>query len=419
MPEPQTEYRVVSFGEARQIVETHARTISASVTEDVALLATLGRVLAADVLADRDFPPFDRSTRDGFAVRSSDVQELPAKLRVVGEIRAGELNPFSQELAPGECAEIMTGAPVPTSADAVLMVEYTEREGDSIDVKRSVIKCENIVPRGDEARAGAVMLKRGTRVDYAAIAAAASVGSAQLPVIRKPRVAVLSTGDEVVDISRTPGINQIRNSNSFSVAAQVAACGGEPVVLPIAPDEPVRLRELIAEGLRSDLLLLTGGVSMGKYDLVETVLAEFDARFHFTGVRIQPGKPLVFGDARSEDGTRKYFFGLPGNPISTMATFELFVRTMLDALSGASPRNLVFPLARMRGTIRGKTGLTRFVPARLCGTHERPQIEMVGWHGSGDVAAAARANCFAVIGEDVSSLGDGELIPVLLRGLEI
>jgi len=242
----------------------------------------------------------------------------------------------------------------------------------------------------------------------------------------KPKVAVLSTGDEVVDVDVPPGPNQIRNSNSYSLAAQILAAGGEPVLLPIAPDEPERLRELLAEGLDADLLLIAGGVSMGKYDLVEQVLTSMKAEFFFTGALIQPGRPIVFGRAQCGTGaparesssateTHKYFFGLPGNPISTMVTFELFARLVLDALAGATPRKLAFVHAKLKTEIRTKTGLKRFLPAILSGEFERMEVELVRWQGSGDLAAVARSNCYVVVPPDRERIAAGEWVPILLR----
>jgi molybdopterin molybdotransferase len=252
------------------------------------------------------------------------------------------------------------------------------------------------------------------------------VGRSRLLVYGKPAVAILSTGDEIVDIDVPPAPTQIRNSNSYSLAAQVQAAGGEPVLLPIAPDEPERLRELIADGLESDLLLLAGGVSMGKYDLVEQVLAEFQAEFFFTGARIQPGKPVVFGRAPCGRGrlarelppsspAHVYFFGLPGNPVSTMVTFELFVRPIVEALAGLPPRKLAFLSARLKSDIKTKTGLTRFLPAVLSGEFANTQVELAAWHGSGDIASMTRANCYVVISPDRDQIQAGEWVPVLMR----
>lgn len=397
-----------TFEQARRIVEQHARSIRASRTEQLALIRSAGRILAQTISSDRDLPPFPRAARDGFALRADDVGRVPVTLKAVAEIKAG-MDVSGIAIGPAECAEIMTGAPAPTGTDAVVMVEYTSRRDDQIEIQRSVVHGENIVPRGSEAKQGQVLLEPGVRLNPAALAVAASIGVDPVTVFAKPRVAILSTGDELVPVDAQPLPYQIRNSNSHSLAAQVQNCGALPVALSTAPDEPHRLRELIQEGLHSDLLLLTGGVSMGKYDLVEVVLKELGAGFIFTGAQIQPGKPIVFGEIKG-----KYFFGLPGNPVSTMVTFELFARPIIDALSGAQPAPLRFLSARLRSDIRTKTGLTRFLPARFSGEFAETEVELARWQGSGDVASTARANCFAVIPPDRDHIPAGEFISVLL-----
>jgi molybdopterin molybdotransferase len=233
---------VVSFETARHIVEKHAATVSAGEAEVVDLLSAPGRVLAEPIVADRDFPPFPRATRDGYAVRAQDVAQLPASLELIGEIKAGDAPADSLNVKKGQAISIMTGAPLPQGADAVVMVEYTAQSGSVVDIKRGVKSGDNFVPRGSEARQGQMLLDRGTRVDHAAIALAASVGKSMLQVFRRPRIAVLATGDEIVALDCTPGPAQIRNSNTYSLAAQIQAAGGEAVLLPVAPDERVRLR---------------------------------------------------------------------------------------------------------------------------------------------------------------------------------
>lgn len=408
---------VVTFEAARQIVLDKARQLHGDVPgqeEEVPLLESLGRTLAEDIHADRDFPPFPRATRDGYAVRSEDVRDPPVELTVIGEVRAGGSLPESfSELSSGQAIAIMTGAPVPAGSDAVVMIEHTERSGSSVRLLRSAQREENVVVQGSEAVAGSVLISSGTLMGAAQIALAASVGKARVRVHRKPVVAILSTGDEVVPITANPAANQVRNSNSFSLAAQVIAAGGEPRQLPIASDEPNRLRELIAEGLESDLLLLSGGVSAGEYDLVEPVLSEFAAEFFFTGVQMQPGKPLVFGRATAKSGRRTYFFGLPGNPISTMVTFRLFANTIVAALCGnaeTNPRLFKAPLAT---DLRVKTGLTRFLPARLKSSVRGTEVETLTWQGSGDMAAFARAECLLVIPPDRAEFPTGEMMAVL------
>ena len=409
-----TETHLLSFAEARRLVVEYSATLSPTAAELLPLLDCAGLVIAEELRADRDFPPFPRSTRDGFAVRSADVARTPATLRCIGEIKAGA--PAEQDaisLRHGEAVEIMTGAPVPDGADAVVMVEHTSRDGHSVTVQRSVAAGENVVAQGSEAREGDVVVHRGTRVNHTIVALVAAVGRAEIAVHRRPRVAILTTGDEVVDINLRPGPNQIRNSNSYSLAAQVHAAGGEPVILPTARDEAEELALLLRKGLESDLLLITGGVSMGKYDLVEQVLASFNATLFFTGVRIQPGRPVVFGEVRSgERGTP--LFGLPGNPVSTMVTFDLFARPVMDALAGAKPQPLRFAQALLKSEFTTKTGLTRFLPAVVGGSAERPEVELIRWQGSGDLMAASRANCYIVVPPERERFAAGEPVAVLV-----
>ncbi len=407
MPAPPTQSLVLTFEDARRVVEEHASHLSPGASEILALLQAAGRVLAEPITADRDIPPFPRSTRDGYAVRAADLAMLPAKLNVIGEIKAGPTQ-IPRTLNRGEAFSIMTGAPVPQGADAVVMVEYASLHGDCVEITRGAAKSENIVAQGAEAKRGALLLNRSTRLNEAGIALAASVGKSHLHVFARPRVAVLTTGDEIIAVDAEPGPTQIRNSNSYSLAVQIQQAGGEPVLLPIAPDEPRRLRQLIEEGLQSDLLIMTGGVSMGRYDLVEQVLAEMQAEFFFTGAKIQPGRPVVFGRVE-----HKYFFGLPGNPVSTMVTFELFARPVLEALAGMSPRPLAFPHARLKSEIRVKPGLKRFLPAILSGEHEDVHVKLVPWQGSGDIAARSCANCYIVVPPDREHIPAGDWVAIM------
>lgn len=414
MPHESVASTILSFEDARHLVEHHAAQLRPHGRELVELLDSAGQILAEPILADRNFPPFPRSTRDGYAVRAEDVQNVPATLDVTGEIKAGADVALSVSL--GQAVSIMTGGAVPAGANAVVMVEYSASHGKKVEISRTVSPGENVVLTGSEAKKNDKLLTPGMRIDHNAIAVAASVGRTRLLVYSKPKVALLSTGDELVDIDVPPLPKQIRNSNSYSLAAQVRAAGGEPILLPIAPDEPERLRELIVEGLEADLLLLTGGVSMGKYDLVEQVLKELNAEFFFTGAQIQPGRPVVFGRIASpETAGHRYFFGLPGNPVSTMVTFKLFVQPILSALAGMELHKLIFSRAKLKSEIKTKTGLTRFLPAVLSGEFDQAQVELVPWHGSGDIAATARSNCYAVIPPDREKIPAGERISILPR----
>jgi molybdopterin molybdotransferase len=426
MAAPPTQSIVLTFEEARRVVEDHASRLIRRTNETVPLLQAAGRILAESVTADRDIPPFPRSTRDGYAIHVADLAALPAKLKVIGEIKAGPLQ-LPPKLNRGEAFSIMTGAPVPPGADAVVMVEYTSQKNDLVEITRGVAPGENMVAQGAEAKRASLLVDQGTRLNEAAIALAASVGKSRLQVFVRPRVAVLTTGDETVAVDTEPGPTQIRNSNTYSLAVQIQQAGGEPVLLPIAPDESRRLRQLIEEGLQSDLLIITGGVSMGRYDLVEQVLSEMQADFFFTGAKIQPGRPVVFGriskcgaGAPAREGAQapvqhKYFFGLPGNPVSTMVTFELFAKPMLEALAGMRPRPLTFLHARLKSEIRVRPGLKRFLPAILSGQYEDAEVELVPWQGSGDIAAQARSNCYVVIPPDREQVKAAEWIAVMPR----
>ena len=394
----------LTFVDAR---ETVLRTVRQGRTypavEEVPLAAASGRVLAAGAAADRDSPAVARSVRDGYAVRSAD---LPGKLEMIGEVRAGER--FAGVLAAGQAVEIMTGAPIPSGADAVVMIEHTRREGSRVVIDRAADAWQFINPRGCEATEHEVLLHAGKRLDYTDIALLAAVGRSRIGVYRRPVVAIVPTGDEIVEVHEIPEEFQVRNSNAWSLAAQVTRAGGTPEVLPVARDTVEHTRQIVAQGLEADLLLLSGGVSAGKYDVVEQVLAEFGAEFYFDRVLIQPGQPLVFGRARG-----KFFFGLPGNPSSTMVTFEVFARAALELLAGQEETALHLPLARLTCEFRHRLGLTRFLPARL--SADAAEVTPVNWHGSGDIPALTRANAYLVADPDRAEYAPGELIRILSK----
>ncbi len=393
-----------TFDQARRcVLERVAESCQVPTTEEVSLLEAAGRVLAEPVAADRDYPATARSVRDGFAVRGAD---LPGELRLIGEVRAGES--FNGEVQAAEAVEIMTGAPLPRGADAVVMVEHVTVSGDRVNVPRTLRAGENVSPQGCEAQSGQTLLEPGRRLGFADIAVLATVGRSRVTVFRKPQVAILATGDEIVDVNEAPLDHQVRNSNAQSLAVQVASAGGCPRILPVARDVYDATRELVEQGLRFDLLLLSGGVSAGKYDIVERVLAELGAEFFFDRVLIQPGQPLVFGRARD-----KFFFGLPGNPASTMVTFEVFARAAVEMLGGEKEPMLPLLWSRLSQDFRQKTGLMRFLPARV--SPDGSEVSPVRWQGSGDVPAQARANAFLVTEPERETWVAGELIRVLMK----
>jgi molybdopterin molybdotransferase len=399
---------MLSYEQARKTVtEKVGQNIGPIATVELSVWAALGFVLAREIRADRDYPPFDRSTRDGYAVRAAEIS-AGARIRCAGEIKAGD--ELTTPLAPAECTQIMTGAAIPSGANAVVMIEHVHSEDHFIVFSRSAQPGQNIVPRASEGSAGQTLLAAGTRLGFAELSLAAQVGATKINCAKKPRVAILSTGDEIVSVDAVPGPFQIRNSNAVSLAAQVQLAGGEPIAIGNAVDRPEDLREKIKLGLRADVLVLSGGVSMGKYDLVESVLKEMGAQFFFDAVAIRPGKPAVFGVCQG-----KPVFGLPGNPVSTMVTFELFVTPAIDLLSGAQARPLPLVEVQLAEPMHEKPGMSHFLPARIEWNGPSTQVKPLRWQGSGDVTALTKANCFLVIPADREKIEAGDKVSVILR----
>jgi len=405
---------LLDFDDALALVMQHASALAPPDAERITLAAAHGRVLAEPLATDRDQPPFDRSTRDGFAVRAAELNA--GAVVVAGSVRAGEVWTRGA-LATGSAIEIMTGAPVPAGADAVVMLEHVTHSDERIALTggRAISAGENIVPTGSEARRGQILLAAGERLDASGVALAATCGTVQLAVHRRPRLAIVATGDELVEVEDSPLPHQIRNSNSYALAALVEECGGEPLRLPAAADTRESLTASIQAARECDLLLLSGGVSAGKHDLVEDALTAVGAEFFFTGVRMQPGKPVVFGRLpATKDRRAQYFFGLPGNPVSTEVTFLVFARTLLTALGGSvqSPR---FVAAHLAEDVQRKSGLTRFLPGVLTHAIAQPLVRVIATQGSGDLAANARTNCYVVMAPQSDELKAGAHVTVLLR----
>ena len=340
--------------------------------------------------------------RDGFAVYSSD---LPGTLNVRGEVRAGERQ--QAPLGPGEALEIMTGAPVPEEADAVVMVEHVTRLGPSqVKIDRTSDPGQFINPQGAEARRDSILIDAGTLLDGSHVASLAMTGHTMVEVIPRPSVAILPTGDEIVDVNETPAPHQVRNSNSYMLAALVNAAGGHATILPIARDTKDALRPLLEQGLQHNMLLVTGGVSAGKYDLVKPALRELGTEFLFERVRIQPGQPTAFGVFQNKPA-----FGLPGNPGSTLVTYQLFARVALELLAGQTDPILPLLHARFEAPFRHKLGLTRILPARL--SSDGQHLRHIPWQGSSDIPALARANAFLVADHDRETWDVGDTIRIM------
>jgi molybdopterin molybdotransferase len=395
----------LEFADARRVVlETVRALAQRQQVEPVALVEAHGRLVAEAIRADRDYPTLERSLRDGFGVRAADV---PGVLKVRGEVRAGDLG--QARLNAGEAIEIMTGAPVPPGADAVVMVEHVARLDDGrIQIEQTAESGQFLNKQGAEALAGAVLIPAGLKLDASHIATLAMTGYTQVPVFAKPRVAILATGDEIVALEEKPAAHQIRNSNSYMLASLVASSGGLATILPVAGDTTELLKPLLERGLTHDMLIVSGGVSAGKYDLVKPTLRALGVEFHFERVRVQPGQPTAFG---TFDG--KPVFGLPGNPGSTLITYQLFARPALELVGGMTEPFLPLLTARFSAPFKHKLGLTRFLPARLAADGE--SLEHIPWQGSSDIPALARANVFLIADHDREHWAVGDSIRVMLK----
>ena len=379
----------------------------------------LGLVLAEDVAADLDLPPFDKALVDGFAVRAGDLTAESRRLRVGEEVPAGRVP--TRPLGPGEAAVVMTGAPLPEGADAVVMVERTRRDGGWVWVDDpDVSPGRNWLPRGREMTRGEVVLRAGEVLNAARLGLLASVGKAGVSVVPRPRVAVLPTGDELVEPDQVPGPGQIRNSNATVLRALVVGAGAEAESLPIAPDEPGALREAVAAGLGADVLLVTGGVSAGNRDLVPSTLESLGVTRVFHKIRLKPGKPLWFGvgPARGDGRPGALVFGLPGNPVSGVVGFALFVRPALDALGGRPASGDRTVGARLARPFRHAGDRPTYFPSRLSagGPGELPAVETLDWAGSADLRTVALADGFALFPAGDRAYEPGEIVRFLPLG---
>src|SRR6059036_906323 len=370
--------------------------------ESVPLRDSVRRILREDVLSDADSPPFDKAIRDGFAVRVEDLGSIPVVLSVVGESRAGLAADVNVER--GECCEIMTGAPLPDGSNAVVMVENTERiSPDSVRILKAVRENEGLLRRGAEARQGELILRAGRRVGLADLGLLAGTGKGAVLVSAKPSVAVIATGDELVEVEETPKPDQIRNSNSYTICAQVEEAGARPAALGIARDDLDDLRRKICQGLEQDILIVSGGVSVGKYDLVEKVFAEFGVEVLFDKIAMKPGKPTVFGHRG-----QTYVFGLPGNPISTMVAFHMFVRPLILFLLKAENTTPKVLGAKLEAPAKCDPERAALVPALVRFDAGQYWIQTSPWKGSSDLVGLSRANALLMIPRRAGTLEAGE-----------
>lgn len=382
-------------------------------TERVPLQDSDGRILAEDIYSRIYLPPWDNSAMDGYALKWEDIREAsqdrPLRLRITDEVRAGAMP--SKSVHTGEAIRIMTGAPVPEGTDTVVRVEDTKLEGDVVSIFRSGKKGENIRKKGENVRKGDTVLKTGTPIGPGQLGAMAMVGKSIVTVYRRPTVMVMSTGDELADLDEEITENKIPNSNSYAVASQVIEAGGIPHILGIARDTRESLREKIGQGLAGDMLLISGGVSAGEYDFVKDILKEYGIDMKFWSVGIKPGHPLAFGLV----GGRP-IFGLPGNPVSTMVTFEVFARPALLKMGGHSSIFRPVVDAVVEEEFHDRPGRTHFVRAVVRYKEGRYLVRSTGTQGSGVLMSMAYANSFMVLPPDKEKVLSGEVVKVQLLG---
>ncbi|GJQ58511.1 MAG: molybdopterin molybdenumtransferase MoeA [Candidatus Scalindua sp. AMX11] len=397
---------MISVDKAIQIVLKKVKTLP---SKNVPLQNAQGLCLAENIKADSDMPPFNRAAMDGYAVIAKNTTKTPVDLVVVENIRAG-YNP-KKTIRSGEAAKIMTGSVVPKGADSVIKVEETRPCDGKTGVRllKTIKKGGNIAKKGEDLRAGKIVLRKGAKIRPPEIGILATVGADTVQVFSVPSVGIISTGDELVSVAKKPKPWQIRNSNSYSLAAQVRRTIGDVEILGIASDQKSKIRSLVQKGLKKDILILSGGVSMGEFDLVGEVLKDLGITIFFEKVALRPGKPTVFGKIGE-----KVIFALPGNPVSTMVTFELFVRPCIKKMMGFTRYHNQILLAELEQSITMKKKRREYRPALLRYLENRWVVSPVDWHGSGDLFSTTKANSLLIIDEKVERFKVGDRVEVML-----
>jgi len=382
--------------------------VSVAGVETVTLEQSLGRVLAEAISANRDLPPYDVSAMDGFALRSADVANVPAQLTIIEDIKAGDMP--GKTVQAGQCARIMTGAPVPQGADAVIRVEDTQEVAANIMQIDKVVKSGNDIRlQGEGMKNGEVVLQAGTEITPGVIGVLATVKAARFAVYRRPRVAILSTGDELEGMHDPVDPNKIPNSNSYALMAQVQALGIEPVLLGIARDDPVELECYLRHGLEYDVLLVSGGTSVGVHDYVRPTIEKLGVQMKFWRVAIKPGHPLAFGTT-----SNTFVFGLPGNPVSSMVCFEEFVIPAIRRMMGNLRLHRRTVMARLGHPVKFRPGRTEFIRVQLTQDAGGYIANSTGTQSSGALMSMARADGLLVVPFDSTGLLEGELVTVQL-----
>jgi molybdenum cofactor synthesis domain-containing protein len=395
---------MIPISQAIQIVLQHTPKLA---SEEVALPETANRILAEDIIADSDLPPFDRAQMDGYAVRAADVANIPAQLRIVGESAAGA--GWHEQMNSGEAVRIMTGAPVPPGADAVQQVELTRESNGAgtVEILESVEAGRSIVKQAAEIKSGEIVLRAGEDINAQTIATLASFGYSQVKVGKRPRVAVMATGSELVDVNEKPGRDQIRDSNNYTIEAYAKLAGATVKRLPLAGDDREELkRQMEAAVGDCDVLVTSGGVSMGVYDFTKAAFRDLGAEIFFERVALRPGKPTVFGRLGET-----LIFGLPGNPVSVAVTFNLFVRAALRAMQGATETSLPELTAVLAHGVKGSKDRESYLPAVLRTDDKGTLIaEPLKWGGSSDFVSFARAEALINVPADAGKVNSGSIV---------
>lgn len=396
---------MIPIAEAIEIVLSHAPRLG---VESVQLKNSVGRILAEDIIADTDLPPFDRAQMDGYAVRAADVANTPARLRIAGESAAGA--GWHHEMNPGEAVRIMTGAPVPKGADAVQQVELTGEVNGEVEILESVSRGRSIVRQASEIKAGETVLRPGEQISAAMIATLASFGYAEVKVSRQPRVAVMATGSELVDVNQKPARDQIRDSNNYTIEAYASQSNAIVERLPLAGDDTEELKRAMRQAAETcDVLITSGGVSMGVYDFTKAALKELGAKIFFERVALRPGKPTVF--ARLGNAL---VFGLPGNPVSVAVTFNLFARTVLRAMQGATQTTLTEEHAVLARDLKGSIDRESYLPAVLRTDKKGVLLaEPLKWGGSSDFVSFAKATALVNVPAGAGRIKQGETVRIV------
>lgn len=383
---------MIKFQDALTEILKNAQVLS---TTKIHVEESVGHVLTEDIYSGINMPPFDKSAMDGYALRADDIINIPAKLKCIGIIQAGKS--FRKHVKSGQCVKIMTGAAIPKGADSVVMLEDTRFVSNSVEILSFIKKWQNICTQGEDIRKNQKIIKKGMKISISDIALLAAAGKQFIKVVRKPTAAFFNTGDEILPLTEKLTKNKIYNSNGPQLTALLKSCGIKADSLGIVKDNPRYLRKAIRKGLKYDLLLISGGVSRGDYDLIPKILKESGVKEVFHNIKIKPGKPLFFGVYK-----KTLVFGIPGNPVSNFMAFILFIQTAVRKMMGYQQCKPEFEKGILENGFQHKTGRKHFVPVKVAEKKNGYHLTPVNSHGSADIVSLSASDGFMSVDEDVS-----------------